>query len=96
MEKQKETKKQLKRKLQILESDNFYALAKAYENIDRCNTNNFMASGVTITIKNINKDNPIICEEFCILDGLSDETIEAIKKDIKRSYDLKMSYIPKI
>lgn len=96
MEKQKETRKELKRKLQITESDSFYALTNAYKNIDSCTTDNFMASGVTITIKNINKNNPIICEEFCIIDGLSEETIKAIKKDIKRSYDLKMSFIPKI
>jgi len=29
-------------------------------------------------------------------DGLSDETIEAIKKDIKRAYDLKLPYIAKL
>lgn len=64
--------------------------------IGKCTINNYMASGVTITIKNINKKNHVICDEFMISDGLSPETIEAIKKDIKRSYDLKMAYIVKI
>ena len=32
--------------------------------------------------KNINQTNDIICEEFFIKDGLSDETIKAIQKDI--------------
>lgn len=92
----KKTRQELKRELEVLKSDNFNALTTAYKNIDRCTTKNYMASGITITIKNINKTNNVICEEFCILDGLSDETIQAIKNDIKRSYDLKMSYIQKI
>ena len=44
----------------------------------------------------INKENFVICQEFCITDGLSKETIEAIKNDIKRTYDLKISLSPKI
>lgn len=94
--KTKTTKQQLKRELEILKATEIYRLTDAYKAIDRCNTSNYMASGITFTVKNINKTNNVVCEEFCILDGLSDETITAIKNDIKRSYDLKMSYIQKI
>lgn len=92
----KKTKQELKRELEILKADSFHALTTAYKAIDKCSSKNYMASGITITIKNINKTNSIICEEFCILDGLSDETIQTIKNDIKRSYDLKMAYIQKL
>jgi hypothetical protein len=96
MEKQKKTKQQLKREIQVSKADNFYSLSKAFKNIDKCSSRNYMGSGITIEIKNINKQNFVVCEEFMIIDGLSEETIEAIKKDIKRAYDLKMSLIPKL
>lgn len=90
------TKKELKRELIIKESDSFYRLAEAYKKINKCTQSNYIGSGIVLTIKNINKENFIVCDDFLIIDGLSDETIQAIKKDIKRSYDLKMSLIPKI
>lgn len=92
----KKTKKELKRDLQVKEADNFFRLATAYEKIDKCGQKNYTGSGVTMTIQNINKENFVVCEEFLILDGLSDETISAIKADIKRTYDLKTALIPKI
>lgn len=90
------TKKELKRELNIKDSDNFYRLAEVYKKIDKCSQSNYIGSGIVLTIKNINKENFVICDDFMIIDGLSDETIQAIKKDIKRSYDLKMALIPKI
>ena len=96
MTKIKKTKQELKRELQILNADNFHTLTNAYKQIDKCSSKNYMASGVTLTIKNINKTNNTICEEFLIIDGLSDETIEAIKRDIKRTYDYKMYMIQKL
>jgi len=91
-----EDNKELKRRLEILEAGNINRLTEAYRKIDKCTIKNYMASGVTLTIKNINKKNFTICDEFMIGDGLSDETIEAIKKDIKRAYDLKLPYIAKL
>lgn len=88
--------KDLEREIEILKVESIHRLTDAYKNIDKCNMEKYMASGITITIKNINKKNHVICEEFMINDGLSFETIEAIKRDIKRAYDLKMSYIAKI
>ena len=88
--------KDLSRQLEILRASDIHRLTDAYKKIEKCSIEKYMASGVTLTIKNINKENFVICEEFMIADGLSDETIESIKKDIKRAYDLKMSYIQKI
>jgi len=96
MDKAKVTKKQLKRKIEILEANSIHALTDAFQDIEKCGESKYFGSGVTITIKNINKDNPIICNEFLIIDGLSEDTIKAIKADIKRTYDLKVSLSFKI
>ena len=86
----------LERELEVLKAENIHRLTDAYKKIDKCTTTNYMASGITLTIKNINEKNFVVCEEFLISDGLSNETIQAIKNDIKRAYDLKMSYIQKL
>jgi hypothetical protein len=83
---------QLKNKLRVLEAGQLSALCSAYKNVDRCGQDRFMASAVTITIRSINVSNNTIVEEVAISDGLSVETITAIKADIKRSLDLLMSY----
>lgn len=85
----KATKKEiLKHENRVMKASQLLTLNSAYRNIDKCSIEKYLASGITITIKNINKQNNVICEEFIINDGLSPETIEAIKKDIERSYDL--------
>lgn len=95
-EKMKPTRKELKRQIEILKADNLFNLSQAHANIGKCGQDRYMGSGVAITVRNINKENNVICEEFLIADGLSPETIEAIKNDIKRSYELKLSLIPKL
>lgn len=87
---------ELEREIELIKVDNIHRLTDAYKNIEKCTDKNYMASAITITIKNINQKNFIVCEEFSIADGLSPETVEAIKRDIKRTYDLKMSFIKKI
>lgn len=61
---------------------------EAYRSLDKCGQDRFMGSGLMIAVRNINKTNPIMFEEVMIADGLSPETIVALKVDIKRSYDL--------
>jgi len=78
----------LQNELRVLKASAQYARAEAYRNIDKAGQDRYMASAVTITIKNINSDKNIIVEEVAISDGLSPATIAAIKADIKRSYDL--------
>ena len=94
MKKKKPTKNQLKRQIEILEADTIYRLAEAHKKIICCSPTKYMGSGVTLTIKNINKDNYVICEEFIILDGLSPDTSEAIRRDIERTYNLKKERFP--
>lgn len=92
----KVTKKQLKREIEILKSQNLHSLIEAFNNIGKCSKEKYTGSGITITIKNINKENFVICDEFFITDGLSKDTIDSIKRDIKDTYNLKMSLIPNI
>jgi len=78
--------------LRVLKASQNYALAEAYRNIDKTGQDRYMASAITIIIKNINVSKNVIVEEVCINDGLSQATIDAIKADIKRSYDIANSY----
>jgi len=82
----------VRNELRVLKATQPYAQAEAYRNIDKCGQDRYMGSAVTITIRNINKDKNIVVEEVAISDGLSPETIAAIKADIKRSYDLSAAY----
>lgn len=84
----------LRNELRVNKACDIYALAEAYRNIDKCGQDRYMASAVTIIIKNINTkaSNNVVIEEVAITDGLSPATIAAIKADIKRSYDLIMAY----
>jgi hypothetical protein len=64
-------------------------LASANRDIGKANTDKYMASGVIITVQNLSGAN--IVEPFMIVDGLSAETIAAIRADIKRTYDLRLA-----
>ena len=76
----------LRRKVLELEAGVLSALHFANQSIDKASTKYMMASGVLIQMTALGGReiiNPII-----IRDGLSDETIAALKKDFKRSADL--------
>lgn len=92
MEKKKVTKKELQEELAIIKARDIIALDSAYRNINKANIETYLGSGIRITVKNINKTNNVICNEFMISDGLSPDTIKAIKEDIKRSFALVLSY----
>lgn len=81
----------LAHQLRVCKAGDISTLAIAYKHMDKTSSDRYMASGVTITIKNINANDEVIVEEVLISDGLSKETIEAIKADIKRSYDMRLS-----
>jgi hypothetical protein len=83
--------KALQNEVRVLKASQLFVLTDAYRKIDKCGQDRYMGSGITLTIKNINKDNNVIVEEVIITDGLSPETIAAIKADLKRSYET-MSY----
>ena len=76
----------LQHQLRVVTSLQPYILQNAYQNVHTANKSRYTASAVTITIKNINKTDNIICEEFAINGGLSDNLINAIKEEIANSY----------
>jgi len=84
--------KYLKNKLRISEASSVSRLHDAHRDLKNCSEEKYTSSSLTITVKNINKDNTTVIEEFVINDGFSKELIEALKKDIKKSYDLKMTF----
>jgi hypothetical protein len=81
------------RKILELESQLAHRYHFANQTIDKCSTKHLMASGVLLQLTGVGGKeliNPVM-----IKDGLSTETIEAIKKDLKRSYDLAIMYAVK-
>lgn len=61
--------------------------------VDKASTKHLMASGVIITLTVLGGRE--IFEPILIRDGLSDETIAALKADFVRSYELANLYKPK-
>ena len=94
--KPKLSKRELKNKLRLLNAGSFTTLAKAINSIESCGRTRYTASGVTITIKDLSDTDNIIVEEFMITDGLSDESIKALKNDLISTYKYKKSMIPHI
>lgn len=82
----------IENELRVLKAGRVSTLCAAYKNLDKCNQERFMGSGVTIIIKNINKTDNMMVEEVIITDGLSPETIAALKADVKRSYEVTVNH----
>lgn len=61
--------------------------------IDKASTKHLMGSGVMLTLTVLGGRE--ICTPVLIRDGLSDETIAALKADFVRSYELATLYKPK-
>lgn len=61
--------------------------------IDKASTDHLMASGVVLTLTALG--GRVICPPVLIQDGLSPETIAALKADFSRSYDLAVMCKPK-
>ena len=82
------SKKSLLRELEIAQASTLTRITAAHRDIEKTNENNFQASAITITIKNINlQGKEVVIEEFAIMDGLTTETIEQLKKEIKKSHE---------
>lgn len=82
----KKTRKQLKRQIIELKGSKIIAHTLASSTIKKASTDTLMGSGVLIQLTGIGGKeiiNPVL-----IRDGLSNDTIEAIKRDIKRSENL--------
>jgi hypothetical protein len=93
----KQTKAQriaeLERKLREAEAGqaHVYHFADCY--LDKASTKHLMSSGVILTLTVLGGRE--ICDPVLIRDGLSEETILAIKADLRRSYELAVMYKPK-
>lgn len=77
---------ELQRKIIELESQLVHRYAFASKEIDKASVDRLMASGAVITISALG--GRVLVEPVCIRDGLSNDTIKALKADLLRSYEL--------
>lgn len=85
MRKKKPTYQELEKKVFELKAQTPNALYFAHKEIDKCNIDRLTGSGLILEITHLGGKNAV--SPCLISNGLSNETIEAIKKDLKRSYD---------
>lgn len=81
----KPTRQQLERKLLESEALALYRYGSAYTDIGKASTDHLMASGVLLQLTALGGRE--IIRPVVIRDGLSPDTIECLKRDIKRSSD---------
>lgn len=93
MEKKKVTKSDLRRKITELESQLAHVYFFADVGLDKAGQKHFMASGIVMTLTGLGGRE--IIPPVCIKDGLSQETIDAIRADLRRSYDLSIIHVPR-
>lgn len=95
--KTKQTKAQriaeLERKLREAEAGQAHVYHFASQTIDKASTNSLMGSGVIITLTVLGGRE--IFDPVMIRNGLSKETIEALKADFVRSYEDAIEFKPK-
>lgn len=80
---------QMTKDLLYYKAHDILTLSKAFKDVSKCNSDKYMASGVIITIRDLSGKE--VVESFMISDGLSEDSIAALKADIKRTYDLRVS-----
>lgn len=88
----KPTKQELRQKILELEAQLVHRYHFAARTIDKAGTKSLIGSGVIISLVALGGRE--IIEPVCIRDGLSDETIAAIKADIARSYEIATMFKP--
>ena len=97
MHKKKQTKKQritqLEKQLEQAHAQQAHSYHFASQTIDKASTDRLMASGVILKLEFIGGKE--VFSPVCIKDGLSPETIAAIKADLVRSYELATAFKPK-
>ena len=93
----KQTKAQriteLERKLREVEAGQAHVYHFADATLDKASTDHLAASGVIVTLTVLGGRE--IHSPVLIRDGLSKETIAALKGDLRRSYDLAVAFKPK-
>ncbi|HRO59381.1 MAG TPA: hypothetical protein PKZ27_02965 [Rhodocyclaceae bacterium] len=89
----KQTRADLKRRVMELEAQLVYMYHAASHTLDRAGTKHLMGSGVLLRMNALGGRE--ITVPIVIRDGLSDDTIEALQRDIARSYELATAFKPK-
>lgn len=88
----KPSREDLERRIKELEAQLVHRYAFGAQTIDKASMSKLMGSGVILTLTALG--GKAIIEPVCIKDGLSDETINALKVDFRRSYDLAVMFKP--
>lgn len=91
--KKKATKSDLRRKITELESQLSHAYYSADVGLDKAGQKHFMGSGIVMTLTGLGGKE--LVPPVCIKDGLSQETIDAIRADLRRSYELSNLLAPR-
>lgn len=84
---------EVQRKLRETEAQLIHGYHSADTKIDKASTAHLMGSGVVLSLVVLGGRE--IFAPVCIRDGLSQSTIDAIKNDLRRSYELAASWKPK-
>ena len=90
--KPKQTRQDLERKVRELEAQLVHRCHFASRTIDKAGIKSLTGSGVIISLVTLGGRE--IIEPVCIRDGLSDETIAALKADFVRSYEIATMFKP--
>lgn len=84
---------ELERKLREASAGLAYVYAEADETLDKASTDYLTASGAVLTLTALG--GRVLCRPILIRDGLSKETIVALKADLRRSFRLATLAKPK-
>lgn len=82
-------KRNIKRELEFLKSQDITTLKDSFDKLKKIKDKTYFASAITIIIKDI-AGNEIIAET-AIFDGFTNETIEQLQAEIKRTQDIRIS-----
>lgn len=80
------TRQEMERKIRELEAQLTHRCHFAARTIDKAGIKSLIGSGVILSLVTLGGRE--IIEPVCIRDGLSDETIAALKADFVRSYEI--------
>lgn len=86
------TRQEMERKIRELEAQLVHRHHFAARTIDKAGVKSLTGSGVILSLVTLGGRE--IIEPVCIRDGLSDETIAALKADFVRSYEIATMFKP--
>lgn len=90
----KKTRAQLEMEIVQLNAQLAHVYHFATQNLHKAGTKTRMGSGVMLELTAYGSKGERIIDPVMIKDGLSDETIAALRADLQRSYDLAVMFKP--